>query len=274
MQRVWKSLRPIITIRGEISQRQGQIIFVLALITIASVYSALAYSDTDKILPTWDKLWIGVGKVITDPATGDHYLWEDTFASFGRILPAIGLSSLIGIIIGMYMGVYGAAEAFLSRILTFLGNIPANALMVVFFSYFGFGLKMYIAVIISGTVSMIALSVYEAVKAIGSEEIYQLKMQGASSSEIVWSVLFWQVLPHILTAVRATFGPALIYTIAAEWISASDGFGYRIMMFKRSARMELIFPYVAYLGLLGIFTQTVFKFAERILCPWYEKGDK
>ena len=273
MKRWWKSFRRMFVMRAEISKTADYGFFMLAVVTILVAYHLTAYSDTNKLFPRWDQLWEGVKKIITDPVTGDHFLWEDTLASFGRILPAIGLSAVIGVTLGMYMGLYAPVKSFTERILTFFGGIPANAVMVIFMAYLGFELKMFVGVIAFGIMMMITKAVYFAVKAIHNEEIYSLKMLGCSNTEIIWSILFYQILPQILAAVQATFSPAFIFVISAEWISANVGFGYRFMMFKRTARMELIIPYVFYLGLLNVLILGIFSILERVLCPWYVKED-
>lgn len=269
-----KIFKPLFVIRGTVSRRWQIAIFFLAILSIIVGYSLMAYDKDNRLLPTWGKLLAGLQNIITDPVTKDHYLWQDTIDSFSRIIPAVGIASLIGIVIGMYMGVYAGAEAFFSRILTFLGNIAPNAIMVMFLIYFGYKFQMYVAVIVFGIFTMIAKTVFEAVKEIGDEEIFSLKSLNASSSEIVWTVLFPQVLPQILSAIQQAFAPAIIYVISAEWVTGSSGFGYRFSMFSRSGRLELTFPYLLYLGAIGVITLAVFNLLTRILCPWYRKETK
>ncbi len=274
MRTLIKTFKPLFIIRGTVSQRWQIAIFFLAILSIIVGYSLMAYAKDNKLLPTWDMLFVGLKRIITDPETGDHYLWEDTINSFSRIIPAVGIASVIGIVIGMYMGVYVAAEAFFSRILTFISNIAPTAIIVLFIVYFGYQFKMYVAVIVFGIFPVIAKTVFEAVKEIGDEEIFSLKSLNASSSEIVWTVLFPQVLPQIISAIQQAFAPAIIYVISAEWVSGSSGFGYRLFMFSRSSLLELTFPYLLYLGTVGVVTLAVFNLATRILCPWYRKETK
>jgi len=274
MRALIKTFKPLFVIRGSVSQRWQIAIFFIAILSIVIGYSLLAYDKDNRLLPTWSMLFAGLQKIITDPVTGDHYLWEDTIDSFCRIIPAVGIASVIGIVIGMYMGVYAGAEAFFSRILTFIGNIAPNAIMVLFIVYFGYQFKMYVAVIVFGIFTMIAKTVFEAVKEISDEEIFSLKSLNASSSEIVWTVLFPQVLPQIITAIHQAIAPAIIYVISAEWVSGSSGFGYRFSMFSRSGRLELTFPYLLYLGAIGVLTLAIFNLTTRLLCPWYRKETK
>lgn len=159
----------------------------------------------------------------------------------------------------------------LGRILNFEENIVPNAAMVVFLTLFGFEFKMYLAVITFGILPVIAGRVYQAVKGVHDEQIYAGKIIGGSSSEIVWSILFKMLLPQIIDAIRASVGLALILLVATEWVAGNAGFGYRFMKLYRAARMDVIFPYLMYLGFLGIAIQLVFNWIQRLLCPWYSK---
>ena len=248
--------------------------FFMAICLIVVLYSVVAYSETNTLIPTWGKLATGFTHMMTDPRSGDHMLWMDTVASFSRLLPALAIASLLGIVLGLYMGTYVAAESMLGRILNFQENIVPNAAMVVFLTLFGFGFKMYMAVIVFGILPTIAGRVYAAVREVPDQHIFSAKTLGASGQEIVWTILVRQVLPQIIDAIRSTVGLALILLIATEWAAGQEGYGYRFLRLYRSARLDVILPYLMTLGFMGIGIQLMFNLIQRILCPWYVKEGK
>lgn len=272
--REWRNyVRAVFTMREELPIWLSRAFFFLAILIIAGAYTAL-YTLGNNNLPSWTKLLKGAGEMITDPRSGEHMAWIDTVSSLSRLIPSLAIASILGVTLGLYMGVYVAAESMWGRILNFQENIIPQAAMVVFLTVLGFDLKMYIGAIVFGALPVIAIRVYQAVREVHNEHIFSAKTLGASPQEIVWSLLFWQVLPHILNAILASVSVGLGILFLTEWVAGNSGFGYRFQRLYRSARVDVIIPYLMYLGLGGILTQQLFKKLQQVLCPWFVKEEK
>jgi NitT/TauT family transport system permease protein len=269
-----KDLRKITVLRRPISTLTRNFFFLIAIFLLSIGYTCFAYQAENKMIPHWDALFVGVQNLYHDSRSGDYILFEDTIASMKRLLLAVLLASTVGITIGLYMGVYAAAESLFARIIEFIGNVPPNAMMVVFLTIFGFTFEMYLAVIIFGIIAMITKGAYLAAKSVSDEHIFGAKTLGASNQEVVWSVLFPMLRPQLIETVRQSMAPAIIFLIGAEWVAGTDGFGHRFMQLYRSARMDVMFPYLIYLGFMGIMTSIAFKLIQRVLCPWYSEENK
>jgi NitT/TauT family transport system permease protein len=264
-------VRSILTPRGNLSKAGQNLCFFLALVLLAIGYTYLADQEGNTLFPKWDELWLGTKKMVYNPAMEESIIWDDSIASFKRLIPAIAISGVAGVTMGLYMGLYLGAESLLARVLEFIGNIPPIAMMVVFLIKFGFDLEMFVAVQVFGIITLVTTGIYLATKSVNNEHIYSAKTLGASSQEVVWSILFFQVMPQIIESIRQSVAPAIIYLIAAEWQAGSSGWGYRFMKLYRSGKMEVIFPYLFFFGLLGIAIKLLFTFLERKACPWYSK---
>ncbi len=268
--RSWRDyIRATFTMRESLPAWLSRCYFALAILLILTAYTALAYLGDNTLIPTWGKLFHGVGEMWKDPKSGDYVLLKDTIDSYARLVPAIGIASVLGVVLGLYMGTYVAAESMWGRLLNFEENIVPNVAMVVFITLFGFEFKMFAAVIVFGILPVIAGRVYAAVREVHDEHIFSAKTLGASNQEIVWSILFWQVLPQIIDAIRASVGLALILLVATEWVAGQAGYGYRFLRLYRSARMDVVIPYLMALGFMGIGIQVFFNQVQRLLCPWY-----
>lgn len=269
-----RDFKKVFVLRRAISTVTQNFFFLLALVALAIGYTCLAYRADNIMIPHWDALSIGVKNLYKDSRNGEHILWNDTIASFSRLIPAIALAGAIGIPIGLYMGVYAAAESLLGRIIEFVGNIPPNAMMVLFLTLFGFDFTMYIAVIVCGILPSIIKGSYLTSKSVSNEHIYGVKTLGASNQEVVWSVIYKMTLPQLIEIVGQTVAPAIIFLIGAEWVSGTTGFGHRFSKLYHSARMDVMFPYLIYMGFIGIGRSLLFKRAQRLLCKWYSEENK
>jgi len=110
--------------------------------------------------------------------------------------------------------------------------------------------------------------VYLAVKEFPDELLYKAYTLGASHMEVVWSVIFPQVLPRFLDAVRLSIGPAMVYLIAAEMVVGDVGFGYRIRLQSKLMNMSVVYPYLALLAGFGFGMDSLLRWVQRKLCPW------
>lgn len=261
-------LRSLLLPRAQLSRTTQFILLLLGVSLLVGVYTYLAYSGITPVLPKWDKIWEGFKYLYWDEWFEQHILWEDTKASLPRLIPAVAITGVLGTILGLYMGVWFSIDSLLSKILEFVGGIPPIFAMMVFISIFKFGWMMYVSILIFGTITLVAASVYVAARKIKGEQIDLYCSQGVSSTEIVWSLLFRELLPDILVAVRSSIAPSIIYLAAAENESGNSGWGHSFMFLARAGRIEVVIPYLMVFGIAMICVRICFDLLDRLINPW------
>jgi NitT/TauT family transport system permease protein len=84
-----------------------------------------------------------------------------------------------------------------------------------------------------------------------------------------WRILQRIVLPSAAPAIwdsmRISLGWAWTWLVVAELVAATSGLGYRITTAQRFFQTDLIFGYLLILGVLGLATDQVMKYAGRKL---------
>ncbi|MGE0608291.1 MAG: ABC transporter permease [Pirellulales bacterium] len=290
-------------IRTPITHRSRIILGVVSLVVLALSYTWLSYrqhqkNPRDTTIPTWTQLWGGVKKICTpdirkpfvygddtaEPAaepTGlawlkraitSTMLWQDASATFVRHFSGLAVGVLLSVVVGLAMGCYAPAEAFFLPPLSFLAKVPPTAIMAVFFVVVGLNFQMYVAMIAFGVLPTLAQAIYQAARNDVPEElVFKAYTLGASHVELIWNVIYKQVLPRIIEAVRLQVGPAMVYLIAAEMLVASAGFGYRIRMEQRLTHMDVVYVYLVILGLVGYLMDFSLSWLRKTLCPWFGK---
>lgn len=168
------------------------------------------------------------------------------------------------------MGCYTPGEAFFKPTLAFLAKVPPTALLAIFMVLAGVEMKMFVSFISFGIFPSLAQSIYHSArKDVPDELIYKAYTLGASQAEIVWNVVAKHVLPAALESIRQIIGPALVFLIAAEMMTADVGFGYRLRLQARLLDMSVVYVYVALLGIAGFGIDAALTALRRKLCPWY-----
>ena len=168
------------------------------------------------------------------------------------------------------MGCYSPVEALFLPPLSFLAKIPPTAMLAVFYALVGIQFGFYVAMIAFGVLPTLAQSVYQAAKKDVPEELIDKgRTLGASQPELIWNIIYKQILPRILEAIRLQIGPAMVYLIAAEWGNTDVGFGFRVRSQSRLLHMNVVYVYLFYLGLIGLAIDFGLTWTRRKLCPWF-----
>ena len=200
----------------------------------------------------------------------EHWLREDLAATLKRLTAGMATGVLLSASLGVLMGAYTPIEAFFVPPLQFLAKIPPTAMLAVFFVLVGTSFRMYVAIIAFGTLPTLALTVYQSArKDVPESLIFKAYTLGASHAELIWNVMYKQILPRLIDAVRLQLGPAMVLLVAAEWMVAGEGFGYRLRLFYQRTDMTVVYLYLVLLGLGGLITDYALIWFRRWLCPWF-----
>lgn len=260
-----------------IRRRWHLIIGVSSILMLLGIYTAVAQyqqskNPNDTTVPTWSQMGQGVARAFSAPAEGEPVrIFVDVKATYGRLALGLLMGVAIAVVLGMAMGCYEPIEAFFLPPLAFLAKIPPTAMLAVFFVLVGTQIEFYIAMIAFGTAPTLAQAVYQAArKDVPEELVYKARTLGASEPEVIWNIVFRQVLPRVIEATRLQIGPAMVYLVAAEYVVGGGvGFGNRIRVEQRVLNFNLIYFYLTVLGASGLLIDYTLSTLRQKMCPWF-----
>lgn len=232
----------------------------------------LATNPADKLLPALTTLAASIERLafLPDPRTGDILLWADTLASLARLGWGLGLATAGALAIGLAVAVLPLARAALSPLVAFVSMVPPLALLPILFILLGLGEVSKVALIVIGVMPVMTRDLALAAGALPREQIVKAETLSASTWLIAIRVVLPQILPRLIDSLRLQLGPAFLFLIAAEAISANAGLGYRIFLVRRYLAMDVIFPYVAWITLLAVVMDVALTETRKRLFPWSE----
>lgn len=266
-------------IRQPISERYRLVLGAMLVAIMAAGYSYISYRQhvlqpDDTTLPQiWD-FKDAVVKICTPQGTMEPtiWLWVDSKATFVRLFLGMFFGCLFSLLIGLGMGCFNRIEAFFAPTFNFLAKIPPTAMLPIFFVLVGTGETMFTSMIAFGVLPTLTMSIYLSAKYdVQTEMINLAYTKGAKNMRIMWCVVARQIMPKILDAIRLQIGPALVYLIAAEFMMAETGFGYRLRIQQRLLHMDVVYVYVVILGLVGYGLAAIMLRLRERCCPWFEK---
>lgn len=264
-------------IREQVSKSERTILWVLALIILASFYLFLSHrqhiiNPDDSTMPTPKQLVQGIKSMTkADEFTGNRWLVVDALATGKRFFSALIATILLSIAWGVIIGCFKVWKEVSVLPLVFASFVPPTAAMPAFFILMGTNLLMYVGLIVFGTFPILARAISLAIDEIQEEFIFKTLTLGASKFELIWDVMFKQIFPKVLDAIRLQIGIVVILLIAAEMMCGGEGFGYRIRIHYKLANMAILYPYCAILALFGFLLDLGFRKFNEFLCPWYFK---
>lgn len=252
---------------------------VAGVVVVLALYEGLSIRQTrinpdQNVFPTIQAFGEGVSEItkvrggLTNPKPS--WLSLDLRATYWRLLLGLSSGVALSIVVGILMGSYTFIEALLNPIITFFAKIPPTAMLAIYMVVFGIHLKMYVAMIAFGVFFTMAQSIFQAVKKdVASDHIDKAYTLGAAEFEVIFEVIWNQVLPRVLENLRLQIGPAMVFLIAAEWSFAGEGMGYTIKQQSKLQNMHVVYIYLAILGFSGLFFDWLLVQARRRLCPWF-----
>ena len=245
-------------------------VIILVIYTFASD-ARLLENPSDKLLPSWSSFADAIQRMAFEPSrrTGEYLLWVDTLASLQRLLLGVGISALIGLVIGVINGMLPLSRTTFSPLVTVASLIPPMAILPILFIVFGLGELSKVMLIIIGIAPVLIRDLQQQTQSLPAEQLLKAQTLGGNSWQIMIRVVLPQVLPSLLSGVRLTLGSAWLFLIAGEAIAATEGLGYRIFLIRRYLAMDVILPYVVWIAVLAFLMDTILRLGSKYAFPWY-----
>lgn len=244
--------------------------FLLAFLGIFSffaLWAATSYSGAiaPLFLPTPTAVLKAIGNLFL------HFnLLQDIGASVYRILLGFVLAAIVSLPLGVYLGMSKTREAFLEPIISFIRYIPVSAVVPLFMLWFGIGELEKILLIVAGVIPNLVIMVFDVVANAKKEYTETAYTLGENNKGIIFRVILPQSLPGIWDAMRLNIGAAWTLVVLAEIIAATTGLGHVIITAQRFVQTSNVMAAIFIIGILGLFTDLLFKFTRKKFFPWAE----
>jgi len=262
-------------IRKPISTYKSWVLAIGTMAIICAFYFWLSYrqkefNPKDTTIPDIPQFIEGM-KILTHPDVNGHmWIVEDLKATYTRHFLGMICGITISLFIGLAMGCFPSIEACFKFPIACLAKIPPTAMIAVYFVVFGTELQMFVAMIALGIFTILTPTIYNAAKKdVADDAIFKAYTLGASDSEVIWCVVFPQILPRFIHAVRMSVGPAMVFLIAAELLASDVGIGYRIRIQSRLLNMNVVYIYLVILCITTYIMDWSLMTLRRKLCPWF-----
>jgi putative hydroxymethylpyrimidine transport system permease protein len=228
------------------------------------------------VLVLWQTvIWTtGVARfILPPPALVAQTIWESR-ALLAEHAVVTMAEVLIGLVLGAALGFVSAiglvasptVRALVRPILVFSQAVPVFALAPILTLWLGFGLWSKITMTIIIIYFPVTSSFFDALMRTNRDWIGLAKVMGASPARIMWHIRVPAALPGFASGLRLAAVYAPIGAIIGEWVGASKGLGYLMLLANGRAKTDLMFAALIVLAVLTILLHAaVNKLCEKTL---------
>ncbi|MDF0600558.1 ABC transporter permease [Psychromarinibacter sp. C21-152] len=194
-------------------------------------------------------------------------LAEHAAITVTEVLVGLALGALLGWLSATLLALSPVAARSLRPLLVFSQAIPVFALAPIFTLWFGYGLGSKIAMALLIIYFPVTSAFYDALTATPPAWVAQARIMGAGPARILWCVRMPAALPGLMSGLRLAAVYAPIGAIIGEWVGASRGLGYLMLLANGRAKIDLMFAAVLVVAVLTILLHR----AVDALAHWVER---
>jgi NitT/TauT family transport system permease protein len=189
-----------------------------------------------------------------------NVLWMDIFDSLRRVALGFGGATFLGIPVGLFLGLYPAANQIFNPAMQILRPISPIAWVPLAIVFFGIGDNAAIFLIFLSSFFPIVVACINGVSTVPSVFRQVGRNFGLTPSQLLRKVIFPAALPQIIMGLRIALGIAWVVVVAAEMIAVDSGLGYLVIDARNSGkRYDLVVAAMLIIGIIGLLLDTLLR---------------
>lgn len=235
---------------------------LIAFVAFNAVWYVLAVILQLKTLPTPFEVYSSYSVALENGILG--HVW----ASLRRILISIGISLIIALSLGLWMGHDRKANRFFGPLVYFSYPIPKLALLPIIMVLFSLGETSKIIIVVLIVVFQLIITIRDAVRNIPSEDYDVLVSLGASSWQKMRHITFPAILPELFSSLRVALGIATSALFFIETFGTDKGLGFYITDMQMRVDYPQMYFGIFVLSMLGFALFIIVDLLDTLFCKW------
>lgn len=197
--------------------------------------------------------------ILPSPALVAETLWksrvfilENAWITLTEVLLGLVLGALIGGISAIMLASSPVARALVRPMLVFTQAVPVFALAPILNLWLGFGLTSKVVMALIIVYFPVTSAFFDALIRVNPDWLGLARVMGASKWRVMWHIRIPAALPGFASGLRLAAVYAPIGAIIGEWVGASKGLGYLMLLANGRAKIDLMFAALIVLAVMTI----------------------
>lgn len=197
--------------------------------------------------------------ILPPPALVAETIWtsrallaEHAAITMAEVLIGLTLGALLGFVSAIALAASPLVLALVRPILILSQAVPVFALAPILTLWLGFGLWSKITMALIIIYFPVTSSFFDALMRTNRDWIGMARVMGAQPWRAMWRIRIPAALPGFASGVRLAAVYAPIGAIIGEWVGASQGLGYLMLLANGRAKTDLMFAALIVLAVLTV----------------------
>ncbi|WP_380058702.1 ABC transporter permease [Falsihalocynthiibacter sp. SS001] len=177
---------------------------------------------------------------------------EHAWVTIGEVLLGMVIGTALGVMTALHLCVSPTARAILRPILVFSQAIPVFALAPLLTLWFGFGIGSKIVMTVMIIYFPVASAYFDGLMKTPQGYLDLAQTMGAGKGRMLVEVRMRAAVPSLASGLRLAAVYAPIGAVIGEWVGASKGLGYLMLLANGRVKTDLLFAALIVLAVLTV----------------------
>lgn len=237
------------------------------MVCFAVGWELLAHRLNSLLLPSFSETLAALARLM---ATAE--LWEAVWISNQAMVLGFLLAAIVGVILGLLMGRWRAAERYVDPYLNILLATPKSALIPIVIMAAGLGLLSRVLLVFISAIVVITVNVRAGLRTIDPAWIEMARSFGATEGQVWRKIYLHGTLPSILTGFRLGLARAISAMVTVELLLIALGIGHLILQFRDTFDAAGLYATVLVVVAEAVILLQVCRWLEQRMAPWAGEG--
>ncbi len=192
------------------------------------------------------------GRVAQTMFESREIIWENLLVTAWEVALGLVIGTGLGVATAIQLALSKTAERIMLPILVFTQAVPVFALAPVLTLWLGYGIASKIAMAVLIIYFPVTSAFYDGLRATPRGMVDLARVMGASETRLLWRVRVPHAVPSLGTGLRLAAVYAPIGAVIGEWVGASKGLGYLMLLANGRAKIDLMFAALVTLACLTV----------------------
>lgn len=210
--------------------------------------------------------------VIDAAISTSSLIGKDIFYTMNRVVTGLVTGTILGIGVGVVVCFNKKIYFLLNPLIESARPVPVIAMIPFFLMWFGIGEIGKFLLVTLGVFSIIVINTIEAIRNVPPIYIKAGQTLGANKRSIFRNIILPSIIPALIGPIRVCVAISFTLVVAAEFMGAQAGMGYRILQARKMFNTDVIFLGVVLFGLLSALVDLVLRKFLGYITRWTERA--
>ena len=182
---------------------------------------------------------------------------EHSLVTLSEVLIGIAIGSILGMATAIHLAISPSARAVVRPLLVFSQAVPVFALAPILTLWLGYGLWSKVAMAVLIIYFPVTSAFFDGLMRTPQGFLDQARIMGASPLRIMLNIRIPAALPSLGSGLRLAAVYAPIGAVIGEWVGASQGLGYLMLLANGRAKIDLMFAALIVLAIMAVILHTI-----------------